>query len=68
MIINLAFCGDWGETVWTTGDAGKGKLDGTGTACFDMAGTSCDEFVRSNPGAFSEAYWKIASINIYKIS
>ena len=51
IIINLTFCGDWAGGDFTHSCAGKG---------------SCNDFVKFNAGYFSEAYWKINSLKVFK--
>ena len=67
IVINLTFCGSWGEAVWEKGDAGKGVMDSTGSQCFEEAGgTTCDAFVRGNPEAFRDAFWQIGYVRVYQ--
>ncbi|KIY72517.1 glycoside hydrolase family 16 protein [Cylindrobasidium torrendii FP15055 ss-10] len=49
IIINLAFCGDWAGSVY--GSSG--------------CPSTCVDYVNNNPGAFSKAYFDIASIKHY---
>ncbi|SNX82950.1 related to endo-1,3(4)-beta-glucanase [Melanopsichium pennsylvanicum] len=54
IIINLSLCGDWaGETFASSGCAAQ------------YNNTSCDNFVRNFPGAFSDARWEIDYMRIY---
>ncbi|EKM60723.1 glycoside hydrolase family 16 protein [Phanerochaete carnosa HHB-10118-sp] len=52
IIINLTLCGDW---------AGQSSI-------FNGAGCpgDCVDYVNNNPGAFSSAYWDIASVRVYE--
>ncbi|KAG6026895.1 hypothetical protein E4U19_002351 [Claviceps sp. Clav32 group G5] len=54
LVININFCGDWGNAVW-------GKTDGCGKYA-----STCSEFVAKNPSAFSNAYWDIRYIDAYE--
>ncbi|PWN43788.1 hypothetical protein IE81DRAFT_321952 [Ceraceosorus guamensis] len=52
IIINLTFCGYWaGETFPYVSTCPKN--------------TTCDEYVRNNPQAFSEARWEIEKLLVY---
>jgi len=53
IVINLTFCGDWAGTSWLA------------SSCVTK-GPSCDRYVRRHPRAFSEAYWRIQNIRVYK--
>jgi hypothetical protein len=52
IIINLTFCGDW------AGDANSYNI-------YNCPST-CEDFVKNKPSAFSKAYWDINSIKVYK--
>lgn len=52
IIINTTFCGDWAGSVWA------------GSQCRTKAST-CAEWVRNNPAAFREAYWRINSLKVW---
>ncbi|KAK2608952.1 hypothetical protein QQS21_002528 [Conoideocrella luteorostrata] len=54
LVININFCGDWGNAIW-------GKTDG----CGNYAPT-CSEYVAKNPQAFSNAYWDVKYIEAYQ--
>ncbi|KAG6127457.1 hypothetical protein E4U12_005858 [Claviceps purpurea] len=54
LVININFCGDWGNAVW-------GKTDGCGKYA-----STCSEFVAKNPSAFSNAHWDIRYIDAYE--
>ncbi|ODA76355.1 hypothetical protein RJ55_08201 [Drechmeria coniospora] len=56
IVININFCGDWGNAVW-------GKSD----TCNEYAPT-CPEYVANNPSAFSNAYWDVQYIEAYQFS
>ena len=45
LVLNTNFCGSWANRTWTT------------SGCAKKAST-CEEFVRKNPEAFTEAYWE----------
>ncbi|KAI9487062.1 MAG: concanavalin A-like lectin/glucanase domain-containing protein [Benjaminiella poitrasii] len=53
IIINLTFCGRWAGSKSTFGGA------------YHCPG-NCTTFVENNPHAFSEAYWDINSLKVYK--
>ncbi|KAI6170989.1 putative beta-1,3-1,4-glucanase [Aphelenchoides bicaudatus] len=54
IVFNIAFCGEWaGEpNVWAS-------------IC-SKSGPTCDGYVRNNPAAFSEVYWLVNSLKVYK--
>ncbi|KAI5777677.1 concanavalin A-like lectin/glucanase domain-containing protein [Geopyxis carbonaria] len=52
IIFNITFCGDWAGSVW--GSSG----------CQSRAAT-CNEYVAANPGAFSEAYFRVNSLKVW---
>ncbi|KAG8425149.1 hypothetical protein J3458_001881 [Metarhizium acridum] len=54
LVININFCGDWGNAIW-------GKSDG----CAKYAAT-CSEYVANNPEAFANAYWDVRYIEAYQ--
>jgi len=58
IIIDTTFCGDWAgaETVWSNTSTGS---------CASKAPT-CIDWVRDNPQAFTDAYWEIAALKVYK--
>lgn len=45
--------GDWAGAVW--------NQDSTCAA----TGSSCEDYVKNNPGAFSEAYWTVNALKVY---
>jgi len=51
MVIDLTFCGDWAGAVFGSQCGGKGN---------------CNDYVRTNPGAFKEAYWLIHYIKVFQ--
>ncbi|KAH7076841.1 concanavalin A-like lectin/glucanase domain-containing protein [Paraphoma chrysanthemicola] len=53
IIIDTTFCGQWAGAIWEDG------------SCASKAAT-CDEYVRDNPQAFTEAYWEINALKVYK--
>ncbi|KAA1476410.1 2 beta-glucan [Dentipellis sp. KUC8613] len=50
IIINLTFCGDWAGSVY--GNSG--------------CPSTCEDYVNSNPGAFSNAYFEFPWIKVYE--
>ncbi|KAF2091419.1 glycoside hydrolase family 16 protein [Saccharata proteae CBS 121410] len=54
IIFDITFCGDWAGNVWSSG------------ACANDAST-CQAYVAGNPGAFSESYWLVNSLKVYKV-
>ncbi|RDA96100.1 hypothetical protein CP533_1808 [Ophiocordyceps camponoti-saundersi (nom. inval.)] len=56
LVININFCGDWGNAVW-------GKTD----QCNVFAPT-CSEYVASSPQAFANAYWDVRYIDTYRLT
>jgi nicotinate-nucleotide pyrophosphorylase (carboxylating) len=55
IIFNTAFCGEWAGREWEE----KGCARKTGV-------DSCDDYVRDNPQAFTEAYWEIAGLKWFQ--
>lgn len=54
IIINLTLCGDWaGETFGFSGCAAQ------------YQNASCEDFVRNNPSAFTDARWEIDYMRVY---
>lgn len=54
IIINLSLCGDWaGGTFATSGCATR------------HGNMTCDDFVRYNPSAFTDARWEIDYVRVY---
>ncbi|TWU76633.1 hypothetical protein ED733_008264 [Metarhizium rileyi] len=54
LVININFCGDWGNAIW-------GKTDGCGKHA-----ATCNEYVANNPEAFANAYWDVRYIEAYQ--
>eukprot|EP00727_Mastigamoeba_balamuthi_P000466 m51a1_g10416 putative endo- -beta-glucanase (491) ;mRNA; r:78027-79763 len=52
--INLTFCGDWAGAVFASQCPAENARWG-----------SCNEYVKNNPGAFTDAYWDINNIRIF---
>ena len=56
IIFDLTFCGDWAGAVF----AGE---------CAAKAGTGdCSAFVKNNPAAMQEAYWRVGYVDVYQDS
>jgi len=53
MVINTNFCGDWAGAVFSSQCPGF---------------SSCTDYVKSTPAAFTEAYWNINYIKVYQNS
>jgi hypothetical protein len=53
IIIDTTFCGAWAGSVWEDGSCGK-------------KAKTCEEYVRDNPEAFTEAYWEINALKVYQ--
>ncbi|KAG9315694.1 glycoside hydrolase family 16 protein [Chiua virens] len=49
IVINLTFCGDWAGAVYSS------------SGCPD----TCENYVNTNPGSFSSAYFEFSAIRIY---
>ncbi|KAF8349821.1 glycoside hydrolase family 16 protein, partial [Amanita rubescens] len=63
-IIDTTLCGDWAAGVWS----GTG-IPGQDQSCAAITGySSCPEFIQANGAAFTEAYWELNSLNIYRLS
>ncbi|KAE9550050.1 hypothetical protein FO519_006751 [Halicephalobus sp. NKZ332] len=56
IIFNVAFCGDWAGSYWSSNGA-----------CIDKA-SSCEDYVKNNPADFKNVYWLINSLKIYQVS
>lgn len=56
IVFDTTFCGDWAGSVW-----------GSTTECSAKAAT-CQDYVRDNPSAFTEAYWTINSLKVYSFN
>ncbi|KAL5121201.1 hypothetical protein ACEQ8H_000669 [Pleosporales sp. CAS-2024a] len=55
IVFDTTFCGQW---------AGDGNVWGK-SSCGKKAAT-CEEWVRNNPHAFTEAYWEINALKVYQ--
>jgi hypothetical protein len=53
LVFDTTFCGDWAGPVWGSG------------SCASLAPT-CTQYVANNPGAFTNAYWLINSVQVYQ--
>ncbi|KAI0719122.1 concanavalin A-like lectin/glucanase domain-containing protein [Cerioporus squamosus] len=63
-IFDTTLCGDWAGGVW----AGAG-IPGQEQSCAARTGAAtCEDYVRGNGGAFSEAYWEVKYVKIYQTS
>eukprot|EP00490_Sorites_sp_Unknown_P029302 CAMPEP_0114670358 /NCGR_PEP_ID=MMETSP0191-20121206/39418_1 /TAXON_ID=126664 /ORGANISM="Sorites sp." /LENGTH=212 /DNA_ID=CAMNT_0001927801 /DNA_START=68 /DNA_END=706 /DNA_ORIENTATION=+ len=51
IIFDLTFCGDWDGSVF------EGNCPGKGT---------CTNYVKNNPNAFTDAFWDVEWIKVYK--
>ncbi|KAI0320987.1 concanavalin A-like lectin/glucanase domain-containing protein [Amylostereum chailletii] len=61
-IFDTTLCGDWASGVWSSTG-----VPGQDTSCAASTGVStCEEYVRNNGNAFSEAYWSVKSVKIYQ--
>ncbi|KAI4267217.1 MAG: hypothetical protein L6R38_008359 [Xanthoria sp. 2 TBL-2021] len=54
IVFDTTFCGDWAGKEWSKDNV-----------CSVKAPT-CEEYVRNNPKAFSEAYWTINALKVYE--
>ncbi|PTB70742.1 glycoside hydrolase family 16 protein, partial [Trichoderma citrinoviride] len=55
LVLNINFCGDYGNAVWGNSDQ-----------CNQFAAT-CPEYVASHPEAFANAYWDVRYIDAYEL-
>jgi hypothetical protein len=53
IIIDTTFCGAWAGSEWEDSSCGK-------------KAKTCEEYVRDNPEAFTEAYWEINALKVYQ--
>lgn len=53
IVFDVTFCGDWAGSVWSS------------SSCASRAG-SCVDYVRDNPTAFQETYWRVRSLKVYQ--
>jgi len=55
IVINTDFCGTWASGTWqSSGCAGSTGVD------------TCEEFVRDNPKAFTDAFWTFNALKVYQ--
>ena len=54
IVFDTTFCGDWAGREWSKDNV-----------CSSKAPT-CEEYVKNNPKAFSEAYWTINALKVYE--
>ena len=54
IIFDITFCGDWAGSVW--------RFDQT---C-SRKDSSCENYVKNNPGDFKDTYWLINSLRVYQ--
>jgi len=63
LIIDTVLCGNWASGLWSVSG-----IPGQDQSCAQRTGIStCEEFVRTNGAAFSEAYWEVQSVSIYQL-
>ncbi|OAX83878.1 hypothetical protein ACJ72_01755 [Emergomyces africanus] len=55
IIFDTTFCGDWAGNVWYS------------SSCAAKAQT-CQQFVRYNPSAFTEAFWRVNYVRVFEAS
>jgi hypothetical protein len=53
LILNLTFCGGWGNSLWDGGD------------CKKKHEMTCNAFVDEHPEAFEEAFWLVNGVWVY---
>lgn len=53
ILFDTTFCGDWAGSQWSNDNTCSAKA------------STCEEYVKSNPKAFSEAYWTINALKVY---
>ncbi|EEQ86361.1 hypothetical protein RJZ56_006804 [Blastomyces dermatitidis] len=53
IIFNTAFCGDWAKATWNENGCAAG-------------GRTCEDYVKNNPWAFSEAFWSINYMKVFQ--
>ncbi|KAK4983989.1 hypothetical protein LTR66_008638 [Elasticomyces elasticus] len=53
IVFDTTFCGDWAGAVWS------------GSSCASKANT-CNDYVQNNPSAFTDAYWSVNSLRVYR--
>ncbi|KAK0635610.1 concanavalin A-like lectin/glucanase domain-containing protein, partial [Bombardia bombarda] len=56
LVLNIDFCGDAAgqDVLWSQGCKAATKVN------------TCADYVKNNPAAFKDVYWKIAYINVYQ--
>ncbi|KAJ4294523.1 hypothetical protein N0V90_008214 [Kalmusia sp. IMI 367209] len=54
LVIDTTFCGDWGNAVWASNPT-----------CSKLA-ASCNDYVANNPSAFTEGYWRINYLKVFR--
>lgn len=52
MVFDITFCGEFGSATFGANCASTGQ--------------SCEEYVQKNPAAFSEAFWSVRTLDVYK--
>ncbi|KAI0047675.1 glycoside hydrolase family 16 protein [Auriscalpium vulgare] len=61
-IFDTTLCGDWASGVW-----GASGIPGQEQSCAQRTGVAtCEDFVRNNGAALTEAYWEVKSVQIYQ--
>ncbi|TFK82453.1 glycoside hydrolase family 16 protein [Polyporus arcularius HHB13444] len=61
-IFDTTLCGDWAGGVW-----GAAGVPGQEQSCAARTGVAtCEDYVRGNGAAFSEAYWEVKYVKIYQ--
>ncbi|KAJ5639942.1 Endo-1-3(4)-beta-glucanase [Penicillium longicatenatum] len=56
LVFDITFCGDWAGGTWASS-----------RVCASKAPT-CVDYVRNNPRAFEESYWRVNSLKVYQRS
>ncbi|KAF2175543.1 glycoside hydrolase family 16 protein [Zopfia rhizophila CBS 207.26] len=54
IVFDTTFCGEWAGKKWDKSCAAKTKV------------AKCEDYVRDNPEAFTEAYWEIAGLKWFE--
>ncbi|KAJ5787983.1 hypothetical protein N7457_002973 [Penicillium paradoxum] len=55
LVFDITFCGDWAGSAWGS------------SSCASKA-RSCNDYVKNNPWAFKETYWRVRSLKVYQDS
>ncbi|OJD38098.1 glycoside hydrolase family 16 protein [Diplodia corticola] len=55
IVVNIDLCGDWGAATWPSGSCPT-------TTGYD----SCENYVKENPQAFTEAYWEFGAFRWFE--